>query len=262
MPRKQRSLMDQAYTELKRRIITLDLRPGERIDDQELSRELRFSRTPVREAIFLLAAEGWVDIRTRAGFIVRPLDITDVSHVFEAHVVLARACARLAAIRVTDAELAVLLEAEAEVEAAIARRDFLAITAANARLHRLEAAATHSDVLRGMAESVHDKGQRLAYLCFGGSGATADLDGHFELVTAQHRAMLGALSAHDPAAAQRIAVEHVQLFLQRVQDYMASEVDVDSSDDDFAGIVLPAQRGRGHAVAPPGARSAKGQPPV
>ena len=82
MPRKERSLMEQAYAELKRRIITLELKPGQRLDDYELSQELKFSRTPVREAIFLLGAEGWVDIRSKAGFIVRPLDLVDIAHFF------------------------------------------------------------------------------------------------------------------------------------------------------------------------------------
>ena len=86
MPRKERSLMEQAYAELKRRIITLELKPGQRLDDYELSQELKFSRTPVREAIFLLGAEGWVDIRSKAGFIVRPLDLVDIAHFFEADV--------------------------------------------------------------------------------------------------------------------------------------------------------------------------------
>jgi len=250
--------MEQAYANLKRRIITLELRPGERIDDQELSRELRFSRTPVREAIFLLAAEGWVDIRSRAGFIVRPLDVTDVAHLFEAHLVLTKAVARLAAMRVTPDEVRRMREAVTAVESTIAARDFLAVTAANAELHRLEAAATHSHILQGMAESVHDKGQRLAFLCFGGTGARAGLDRHFDTVMSQHRAMVDALEAHDAAAAESVAVAHVRLFLRRVQDYLATEVDFDISDEDLAGLTVappaPLARGTsrgGRNAAPP-----------
>lgn len=246
MPRKQRSLMEQAYAELKRRIVTLDLKPGQRLDDYDLSVELKFSRTPVREAIFLLGAEGWVDIRSKAGFIVRPLDLVDIAHLFEAHIVLAKAVARFAAIRVTTEELAEMRAAADQIEAAIKQRDYLTITAENARLHRLEAAASHNDILQGMAESVHDQGQRLAYLCFGGTGVRGDLDNHFKNVVADHRGMIAALERHDPKAAEEVALRHVRLFRKRVQDYMASEVDFDLTDEDLAGIVVP-EGGNGRA---------------
>jgi DNA-binding GntR family transcriptional regulator len=239
MPRKERSLMEQAYTELKRRIVTLDLKPGQRLDDYDLSVELKFSRTPVREAIFLLAAEGWVDIRSKAGFIVRPLDLIDITHLFEAHIVLAKAVTRLAALRVTPEELAVMRETAHNVEAAIKRRDYLTITAENARLHRLEAAASHNDILQGMAESVHDQGQRLAYLCFGGTGVRGNLEDHFRHVMGDHRDIIAALERHDPKAAEEVALRHVRLFRKRVQDYMASEVDFELTDEDLAGITAP-----------------------
>lgn len=260
MPRKERSLMEQAYTELKRRIITLELKPGQRLDDYELSQELKFSRTPVREAIFLLGAEGWVDIRSKAGFIVRPLDLVDIAHFFEAHIVLAKAVARFAAVRVTAAELAEMWETVAEVEAAIERRDYLAVTAANAKLHRLEGAATHNDILKGMAESVHDQGQRLAYLCFGGVGGQRDLEQHFDTVIAQHRSMVLALEKGDFRLAESIAVEHVRLFRKRVQDYMASEIEFELTDEDLAGIAVlePVEKngGDGAKASRPRARRA------
>jgi len=251
MPRKERSLMEQAYTELKRRIITLDLKPGQRLDDYELSVELNFSRTPVREAIFLLGAEGWVDIRSKAGFMVRALDLVDIAHLFEAHIVLAKAVARFAAVRVTSAEIQEMWATVAEVEDAISRRDYLTITAANATLHRLEAAATHNDILQKMAESVHDQGQRLAYLCFGGAGARNDLEQHFQAVMAHHRSMVGALEARDARAAEAIAVQHVRLFRKRVQDYLASEIEFELTDEDLAGIAAyePTQKNGGDGPA-------------
>lgn len=224
MPKKQRNLMDIAYAEIKRRIITLELKPGQRLDDYQLSVELNFSRTPVREAIFLLAAEGLVDIRPKAGFLVRPLDILDIAHLFEAHIVLAKALARLAAARVTEDELAAMERKAAEVGERILARDYLGITAANADLHRLEAAATHNDIIRKMADSVHDQGQRLAYLCFGGlEGEPADLGRHFDEVTSHHTGMLEALRRRDAKSAEGIAVEHVQLFKRRVQRYLDSD---------------------------------------
>lgn len=252
MPKKQRNLMDSAYAEIKRRIITLEVKPGQRINDYELSEELAFSRTPVREAIFLLAAEGLVDIRSKAGFIVRPLDLLDIAHLFEAHLVLAKAMARLAAVRVTPAELDAIERKAAEVADHIGRRDYLGITAANADLHRLEAEASHNDIIAKMAATVHDQGQRLAYLCFGGTEHTPDdLNSHFEEVTTHHAAMIDALRGRNATAAEQIAVDHVQLFKRRVQRYLDPD-EVEGfrlTDDDLRGVdfadVTPAASSNG-----------------
>src|SRR6516165_6390823 len=224
MPRKAPLLMERAYNEIKRRIITLELAPGQRIDDYELSLEHPFSRTPIREAIFRLAAEGLIDMPTKAGFIVRPIDLIDITHLFEAHLVLAKAVARLAAKRVTPPEIEQMAGVAEEIRSAIERRDYLAITSSNAQLHRLEAAAAHNRHLQSMADTIHDQGQRLAYLCFGGAGGdrSTNLDEHFRKVCAHHDAMLAALGAHDTDAAERIAIEHVQLFRERAQAFVDS----------------------------------------
>lgn len=246
MPKKDRLLMQRAYDEIKRRIITLEFEPGRRLDDYELSAELELSRTPVREAIFLLGAEGLVDIRTKAGFIVRPLDLIDITHLFEAHVVLAKAVARLAARRVTADDIAKLVTQSAAVAIAIEQREHLAITATNAELHRLEAAAARNQHLEGMAKSIHDHGQRLAYLCFGGGTEWGQLDDHFAAVLEHHEQMIAALEAHDADRAERIATEHVRLFRERVQAYLDSEAikGFALDDRDFAIASATAEGGR------------------
>lgn len=241
MARRDRLLMQQAYGEIKRRIVMLELQPGQRIDDYELSLELEVSRTPVREAIFRLGAEGLIDIHSNAGFIVRPLDLLDIANLFEAHVVLAQSVARLAANRVTNEELEAMSAAVADIENAIERGDYLAITRANALLGRLEAAATKNRHLQAMANSVHDQSQRLAYLCFVGAGETsAASTSASRMCASNYRRMIEALSAGDPEAAERIAVAQVDLFRKRVQTYLESEAikGFGVSDEDFAAVAL------------------------
>jgi DNA-binding GntR family transcriptional regulator len=223
MPRKERSLMERAYEELKRRIITLELAPANRIDDRELAAQLQISRTPIREAIFRLGAEGFIDLRAE-GFMVRPLDLLDIAQLFEAHVVLAKAVARLAAQRVTPARLAELSAATRVVATSIEQRDHLLMAASNAALHRLEASASGNAHIEAMAASIHDHGQRLAYLCYGGlsSDGGSDLDAHLRAVALQHEQMLEALSAQDGDRAERVALAHVRLFRRRVEQFLES----------------------------------------
>jgi DNA-binding GntR family transcriptional regulator len=239
--------MERAYDELKRRVITLQLRPGTRIDEQTLTRELGLSRTPAREAMFQLAAEGLLEIQPKVGFVVRPIDLLDVAHLFEAQLVLMKVVARLAAHRATPQQLKALARAKQAVERAVAARDYLAMTAMNARLHRLEAEAAHSRHIQGMAESIHDQGQRLAYLCYGGGTTQApDLDAHLASVLDDHDRMLDALVARDADAAERIAVEHVRNFRGRVELLIESDLvaDLRISDDELAAVALPAPKSR------------------
>jgi DNA-binding GntR family transcriptional regulator len=224
MPRHARPLMEQAYEELKRRIISLDLRPGERLDDLQLSTELAISRTPVREALFRLSAEGLVTIPGKWGFAVQTLDLAIIADTFEAHTMLAKTVALLAAHRATAGDIDAMQEAAADVEAAIERRDYLQVTSHNAVLHRREATAAHSSKIQEMTAAVIDQEQRLAYMCFGGSRNWAGLDEHFTEVTRHHAALIAAYREHDPAAAQRVATEHVRLFQGRVQTYLDTEI--------------------------------------
>jgi DNA-binding GntR family transcriptional regulator len=267
MPRKDRAVMEQAYEAIKCRIVSLDLRPGQRLDDYQLAAELKISRTPVREAIFLLAAEGLVVIRSTAGFVVRSMDFLEISSLLEAHMVLSKAVARLAAQRVTPESLRAMRAAALAVEQAIDRREYLDITQANARLHRLEGVAAHNDYFRRMVDTIQDQSQRLAYLCFGGDPEhRSGLAQHFDRVVADHQAMLAALEARDPEAAEATAVAHVRLFRTRIQSFLAScSTDTFTiSDADLAAVALtgdgpPRANGsgrRGRRVAVPRTASA------
>lgn len=223
MPRTSRPLMEQAYEEIKRRIVTLELRPGEKIDEYEVAKELELSRTPVREALFQLLAQRLVTMGRGSGFMVRALEISDVVDFFEAQLVIAKAISRLTALHATRSELESMKRLAAEVGAAIKRRDYLAITRANAEFHRCECAAAHSSQLQQIGESLTEQGQRLAYLCFGGTDDSWEgLDDHFAKVLIHHDALLAAYERRDPLVAEETATAHVRLFRERVQSYLAT----------------------------------------
>lgn len=228
--------MEQALRAVKDRIVTMQVRPGERLDDIALSAELGLSRTPMREALFRLSSEGLVAAGPRGGFTVRPLELPDVSQLFEAHVVVARSTARLLAIRATEADVTALTEATGRVQAAIRRGSPAEIAASNADLHRLEAEAARNEHLKWLAWSIHDQGQRLAFLCFGGeSREVGDLAAHFVRVEDDHDALLAAVVDHDPDAAEAVASRHVHLFRDRVLEFLSTDaVDAVELRDDVA----------------------------
>jgi DNA-binding GntR family transcriptional regulator len=215
--------MQQAYDEIKRRIVTLELLPGQRLDDVALSNELALSRTPIREAIFLLGSEGLIDVKSDAGIIVRPLDLLDTAQLIEMQFIIVKAVSRLAAERIDPKQLRQLRGAADEVEAAIKSRDALAITSRNADFHRIEATAAGNSRLLEVARSIEDERQRLAYVCFGGTRPWGHLDEHFRKVVRDHQWLIEAYDAHDPDRAEKTAVSHVLLFRDRILQYLSVE---------------------------------------
>lgn len=215
--------MDQAHKTIKHKILTMEALPGQRMDDISLGEELGLSRTPVREALFRLSSEGLVNVGPKGGFTVRPLDLVDISELFEAHIVIARAVARLVAVRATEADIEEMAKAHAETNEAIAAGSPAAISAANAHLHRLEALYARNEHLRSSALPIHDQGQRLAYLSFGGdAGLAADLDVHIQRTCQDHEEALQAVRDRDPDRAEHIAARHVHLFRKRVVEFLQS----------------------------------------
>ncbi len=94
----------QVYQELRRRILMLQLAPGQPLHEAELIEQLGSSRTPIREAVQRLAAEKLVVLRPRQTPFVAPILASELAQLSEIRMVLEPECARLAAERGTAAE--------------------------------------------------------------------------------------------------------------------------------------------------------------
>ena len=99
-------LSEKAYHLIKEKIVRLELKPLSVIDEQALQEDLNLGRTPIREALHRLAAEGLVIIAPRRGMFVADISITDLQKVFQVRMVLEGFCARLAAQKATEEQIA------------------------------------------------------------------------------------------------------------------------------------------------------------
>lgn len=81
-------LADAAYAQLKEDIFDFRLVPGDRFSETEVAERLGVSRTPVREALFRLKREGWLEVAARSGWIVRPFDFERFEHLYDLRMVL------------------------------------------------------------------------------------------------------------------------------------------------------------------------------
>jgi DNA-binding transcriptional regulator YhcF (GntR family) len=101
-------LKERTYVAVKRMILAGTLRPGEKLAERDLSRWLKVSHTPLREALSRLVQEGLVENRPRRGHYVRAIDAKSVADLYDLRAVLEKHAVRLAARRFTDADMAAL----------------------------------------------------------------------------------------------------------------------------------------------------------
>jgi DNA-binding GntR family transcriptional regulator len=88
------NLAVQVYEQIKARIFDFRLLPGERFTEGEIAAQMGVSRTPVREALYRLQRDGYLDVLFRAGWQVRPLDFAQLDELYDVRIVLELAAVR------------------------------------------------------------------------------------------------------------------------------------------------------------------------
>jgi DNA-binding GntR family transcriptional regulator len=108
--RRRADSTERAYSLIRRMAVGFELRPNERINEVQLSRELSLSRSPVREALNRLATEGFLSFVPNRGFFFRSPDIAELVQIYEARAVLEKGAFALACTRRSASQLAELEE--------------------------------------------------------------------------------------------------------------------------------------------------------
>lgn len=135
--RRPPTAQEAVLAELRRAIVTGELRPGEQVLQDALAERFGVSRVPLREALKILEGEGQVTYRPHRGYFVAELDLDELREVYRIRDLLESEAIRVAVGQISDDELASVEAAEAEVEDASARGDLVAMTEANRRFHFL-----------------------------------------------------------------------------------------------------------------------------
>ncbi len=202
-------LSEQAYQQIKRKIIALELAPLSYIDEQALMESLQLGRTPIREALHRLAAEGLVFLAPHRGMFVADISITDLQKIFEVRLALERVCVRLAAQRASASQLQQMEAVLGELEAAPAG-DARALMAIDERFHYLIYEASGNEFLFEILARLHSLSLRLWHLAL-------DRLGDVSAALRQHAAIAAALKTRDEERAERLLAEHILDFQQRIK---------------------------------------------
>src|SRR6266851_228641 len=134
---------DAVYEALRRSILDGDLAPGQRLRSDALANDLAVSRTPVREALRKLEAEGLVQA-SRSGLVVRQLTEEDLTEIFYVREALEGMAARLAAENATRAEIDELHALFEDMEAVAARGNIALVRKLTGEFHLLVCRASHN----------------------------------------------------------------------------------------------------------------------
>lgn len=196
------SLHDQVAARLRTMLVEGRIAPGAKLNERELCEQLRVSRTPLREAIKLLAAEGLVDLLPNRGAVAVKLTEADVLNTFEVLAMLEGMSGELAAQRILAPELAELRALHYEMLACHARRDLSGYYRLNALIHTGINDAARNPVLTATYRSINARVQSLRF-------RTNQDEAKWAHAVQEHEQMLAALQARDGAALRQVLVAHV-----------------------------------------------------
>jgi DNA-binding GntR family transcriptional regulator len=196
-------LTDQVAARLRTMLVEGQIAPGAKLNERVLAERLRVSRTPLREAIKLLAVEGLVDLLPHRGAQAVRLTEADIVHSFEVLAALEALSGELAAQRIDEAALAELRAMHYEMLAAYERRDLSAYYRLNAAIHGAINAAANNPVLRATYTRINARVQSLRF--------RTNQDGaKWKRAVAEHEQMIDALVARDGPRLARILAEHLE----------------------------------------------------
>ncbi|MCK7616140.1 GntR family transcriptional regulator [Roseibium sediminicola] len=209
------------YRTLRERILTLELRPGSVLDEASLTRQLDVSRTPIREAIIQLIADGLV-VREGRSARVAPLDIDDIPPLYDALLISSRMIQRLAAEFRTEADLQIIREKMTLFENAIPSQRGAVLSEANYAFHLAISASAKNRYFSEFYERVLIGSLRFNRACFSGNVyATKHTKEHLSVTAEQHRDILQAIENGDIEEADRLAVEHHRLARHRLEKVLS-----------------------------------------
>ena len=196
------------FADLKRRILTCDLPPGEDLDETSLTVAYGISRTPLREVFQRLAGDGYVKLTANRGAKVGVIDLLAVRAMVETAPMIHAGIARLAATYRTDRELAALAEAERQFERAAKSGDGRAAALADHRFHAMTGQMARNPYLVTSLERMLIDQTRAAPILDLTISKGPPPSGQVSRAIRGHRALISAIAAADADAAASAAVAH------------------------------------------------------
>lgn len=197
------ALYQEVAERLRQRIFSHELPPGTWVDEQALADDYGISRTPLREALKVLASEGLVTLKPRRGCYVTEISERDLDEIFTVMALLEGQCASSTAHKASDADLERLRRIHAQLETAAAADDINGFFEANQAFHLALQEITDNRWLQHAIEDLR-KVIKLS------RHHSLFSEGRLEQSLAEHREILAALTARRADEAEQLMRAHIR----------------------------------------------------
>jgi DNA-binding GntR family transcriptional regulator len=212
-----------AYQKIYQKIIILEYKPGQSLEEKRLMEELDLGRTPIREALLRLIGEKMVESQPGKGSIVRPITLQNIKATFEMMRILETGVADLIVRHNVAPYLEPMMAASQAVKLAIAEKDVLGLVEANHDFHLNYARCSYNDYLLGYVNEIRGEAKRLSYLSYSTEvNLGISLTEHYRSVIREHDKIVTYLKEKNPNKLKVTVLKHIETFQRRIVQYIST----------------------------------------
>jgi len=202
-------LSKKVYQVLKAEIIKGSLKPGTKLLEGKIAEQMGVSRTPVREALKELAAEGFAKMTPNQGIVINNISIEDLQEVLQIRVVLEGLAARLAAKMIKEKEIKELEKILRKMEYYTKKGDILDFSRRATEFHALVVNACGNNKLIQIRKNLYDQAHRYRM-------GSLNNPGRLKYSLEEHRKIVEALKRKDSEQADRLSQKHIENVLENI----------------------------------------------
>jgi DNA-binding GntR family transcriptional regulator len=228
--KKDGSLTEKVYRDLRHGIITGAIRGGTRLVETILASQMNVSRTPVREALHKLALEGFLYSIPRAGYIVEETPENDIKDLFTTRTAVEQIAVKWAIEKITDEELQRLEMNLRKTEDAINSGTTDSMMDLDTEFHDIIYRATRSKSLYKISQTLSDHTLRFRLACI-------HIPKIAERARQGHLKIFNALKAKDVGMAEQVVKDHLDIVIEDILDHlekMRQEAFIGDQNDNMA----------------------------
>jgi DNA-binding GntR family transcriptional regulator len=206
------------YATIRQEILAMTLEPGSPLDEVKLSERFGMSRTPVREALLRLSADGMITTLPNRNTIVAPINFASLPTYFEALTLMYRVTTRGAAGKKNRATMIQIRARQEDFVRAVVARDAYAMIEANREFHVAIAEQAGNAYYTAFFSRLLDEGRRILRLYY----STFE-DRLPRQYVDEHEQMIAAIEAGDVEKADELASGHAAQIVAQIQEYVARD---------------------------------------
>jgi DNA-binding GntR family transcriptional regulator len=212
-----------AYEKIYQKIITLEYKPGQNLEEKQVMSHVGLGRTPVREALLRLMGEKIVESQPGKGFMVPSITLQNTKATFEMMKILETGAAKLAVRQDATPFISKLEKANQDIKAAIEAMDVLSLVKSNHDFHLYFAQCSYNEYLVRWINEIRNEAKRLSYLSYSHEiDSSKSLKSHYKSVIQEHGDIITYLKERNESKLERTILEHIETFQKRIILYMSS----------------------------------------